>query len=53
VGVNISRAQVTELPDQKALNVFEVTVGHIEQLQRVLRNVGKVRGVLKVVRARA
>ncbi len=52
VGVNINRASVRELPDQKALNVFELTVQHIDQLQRVLRNVSKVRGVVKVVRAR-
>lgn len=53
VGVNISRASVSELPDRKALNVFEVTVQHIDQLQRMLRNVAKVRGVVKVARARA
>jgi GTP pyrophosphokinase len=53
VGVNITRATVRELPDQKSLNVFELTVQHIDQLQRVLRNVSKVRGVVKVARARA
>lgn len=52
VGANINRASVRELPDQKALNIFEVTVQHIDQLQRMLRNVSKVRGVVKVARAR-
>jgi GTP pyrophosphokinase len=52
-GVNISRAQVRSTPDRTALNTFEVMVGDIEALNRLMRNLGKVRGVLKVGRVRA
>jgi GTP pyrophosphokinase len=51
-GVNISRAQVRSIPDKKALNTFEVVVGSAAQLNRVIRLIGKVRGVMKVARAR-
>jgi GTP pyrophosphokinase len=52
VGVNISRAQVRSEPDKKALNHFEIVVSNVDQLNRVIRTVGKVRGVMKVARAR-
>jgi guanosine-3',5'-bis(diphosphate) 3'-pyrophosphohydrolase len=51
-GVNISRAQVHSVPDKKALNTFEVVVSSVDQLNRVIRSLGKVRGVMKVARAR-
>jgi len=51
-GVNISRAQVHSVPDKKAVNSFEVMVSHVDQLNRVMRSLGKVRGVMKVARAR-
>ena len=51
-GVNISRAQVRSVPDKKALNTFEVLVNSADQLNRVIRSLGKVRGVMKVARAR-
>ena len=51
-GVNISRAQVHSVPDNKALNQFEVVVSNVDQLNRVIRSLGKVRGVMKVARAR-
>jgi len=49
--VNIARAQVRTFPDQKALNTFEVMIKNSEQLQRVLRNISKVKGVYRAVRA--
>jgi GTP pyrophosphokinase len=52
-GVNISRAQVRSTPDRTALNTFEVMVADIEGLNRLIRNLGRVRGVLKVGRVRA
>ena len=52
VGVNISRAQVRSVPDKKAVNTFEVVVSSADQLNRVIRSLGKVRGVMKVARAR-
>ncbi len=51
-GVNISRAQVHSVPDKKAVNTFEVVVSSVDQLNRVIRSIGKVRGVIKVARAR-
>jgi len=51
-GVNISRAQMHSVPDKKAVNSFEVMVNHVDQLNRVIRSLGKVRGVMKVARAR-
>jgi GTP pyrophosphokinase len=50
--VNITRAHVRTFPDQKALNTFEVMIGNSEQLQRVLKNIAKVKGVYKALRAR-
>jgi GTP diphosphokinase / guanosine-3',5'-bis(diphosphate) 3'-diphosphatase len=52
-GVNITRAQVHSTPDRQALNSFEVMVGTADQLNRVIRNIGKLRGVLRVSRPRA
>ena len=52
-GVNITRAQVTTVPDRKALNTFEVMVNSIDTLNRVMRGLGKVKGVMRVQRLRA
>jgi GTP pyrophosphokinase len=49
-GINITSADVRTLPDKRALNVFEVMVASAEDLQRVMRNLGRVRGVVKVAR---
>lgn len=49
--VNIARAQIRTFPDQKALNTFEVMITNSDQLKRVLRNITKVKGVFKAVRA--
>jgi GTP pyrophosphokinase len=51
-GVNISRAQVRSVPDKKAVNRFEVMVSSADQLNHVIRSIGRVRGVMKVARAR-
>ncbi|HLY38449.1 MAG TPA: bifunctional (p)ppGpp synthetase/guanosine-3',5'-bis(diphosphate) 3'-pyrophosphohydrolase [Candidatus Binatia bacterium] len=51
-GINITRAQVHALGDRKAQNVFEVMVGSADELNRVMRNLGRVRGVMKVARVR-
>jgi GTP pyrophosphokinase len=52
VGVNISRAQVRSMPDKRAVNSFDLMVSSAEQLNRVMRAIGKVRGVMRVARAR-
>ncbi len=49
--VNIARAQIRTFPDQKALNTFEVMITNSDQLKRVLRNITKVKGVYKAIRA--
>ncbi len=52
-GTNIATARVHTLPDKKALNTFELMIGNVDELGRVLRNLGRVRGVIKVERVRA
>jgi len=52
VGVNISRAQVQSTPEKQALNSFEVVVGTADQLNKVIRAIGKLRGVIRVSRPR-
>jgi len=51
-GVNISGAQIRSVPEKKALNTFDVVVNSVDQLNRVIRAIGKVRGVMKVGRPR-
>jgi len=52
-GVNITGAQVRTVPDKRALNTFEVMVDNVDALNRVMRGLGKVKGVMKVSRVRA
>ena len=52
-GINISRAEVHTGIDKKAINVFEVMVDSVDALNRVMRGLGKVKGVMKVQRVRA
>ena len=49
-GLNIANANVRTLTDERALNVFEVLVSSSDDLQRVMRNLERVRGVVKVSR---
>jgi len=51
-GVNIANADVRTLPDQRALNVFEVMVPNSATLDQVMRNLSAIRGVVKVDRVR-
>jgi GTP pyrophosphokinase len=51
-GVNISRAHVQSTPDKQAVNSFEVMVTTADQLNRVIRAIGKLRGVVRVSRPR-
>ena len=51
-GVNISRAEVNSVGDRKAQNRFEVMVRSLDDLTHVMRNLGRVRGVMKVTRVR-
>jgi len=51
-GINIARAHVHAMGDHKAQNTFELMVNNAEELNRVMRNLGRVRGVMKVARVR-
>jgi GTP diphosphokinase / guanosine-3',5'-bis(diphosphate) 3'-diphosphatase len=51
-GINIARAEIHTLADRKAQNVFEIMVASADELNRVMRNLGRVRGVMKVARVR-
>ena len=50
VGLNIAGANVRTLSDRRALNVFEILVPSAADLRRVVRNLERVRGVVKVSR---
>ena len=49
-GLNIASANVRTLTDERALNMFEILVSSSDDLQRVMRNLERVRGVVKVSR---
>jgi GTP diphosphokinase / guanosine-3',5'-bis(diphosphate) 3'-diphosphatase len=49
-GLNISSADVRTLPDRRARDIFEIMVGSAGDLDRVIRSLNKVRGVVKVAR---
>jgi GTP pyrophosphokinase len=51
-GTNIARAQVHAAGDRQAANTFELMVTSLEELNAVMRNLGRVRGVIKVHRVR-
>jgi (p)ppGpp synthase/HD superfamily hydrolase len=51
-GLNISSADVRTLSDKRARDVFEVMIGNAKDLDRVMRNLNKVHGVIKVTRVK-
>ncbi|MGH7858622.1 MAG: RelA/SpoT family protein [Candidatus Binatia bacterium] len=51
-GINIARADVRTEGDQKAISGFHLMVRHADDLNRVMREIGKLRGVLRVSRVR-
>ena len=51
-GINIARADVRTSGDQQAISTFHLMVRTAEDLNRVMRNIGKLRGVLRVNRVR-
>ncbi|MDZ4676621.1 MAG: bifunctional (p)ppGpp synthetase/guanosine-3',5'-bis(diphosphate) 3'-pyrophosphohydrolase [Oligoflexia bacterium] len=52
-GVNIHTAQVRTTKDQKAISLFEVSVHDIAHLQKVMKELEKVKGVISVERMKA
>ncbi|HET6282886.1 MAG TPA: RelA/SpoT AH/RIS domain-containing protein, partial [Polyangia bacterium] len=49
-GVNISQAKCRTTEDGRAVNTFQVTVGHLDQLKTVLRSIQTIDGVLTATR---
>ena len=49
-GVNISQAKCRTTEDGRAVNTFQVTVGHLEQLKTVLRSLTSIEGVVSATR---
>jgi len=52
-GINITSARVHPAGERKAQNTFELMVGTLDELTRVIRSLERVRGVMKVERVRA
>jgi GTP diphosphokinase / guanosine-3',5'-bis(diphosphate) 3'-diphosphatase len=50
-GVNIKQAHCLTTDDQRAVNTFEVLVSNVDQLNRAMRNIQKIKGVYRVERA--
>ncbi|HVZ87645.1 MAG TPA: bifunctional (p)ppGpp synthetase/guanosine-3',5'-bis(diphosphate) 3'-pyrophosphohydrolase [Polyangia bacterium] len=49
-GVNISQAKCRTTEDGRAVNTFQVTVGHLDQLKTVLRSLETIQGVASATR---
>jgi GTP diphosphokinase / guanosine-3',5'-bis(diphosphate) 3'-diphosphatase len=52
-GINIARAEVRTGGDQQAVNTFDLMVKTADDLNRLLRSIGKIRGVLRVSRVQS
>ncbi len=50
--VNIISAQASAYPDRSAVGMYEVEIGHMAQLQKVMKSVQKIKGVRSVERVR-
>jgi GTP pyrophosphokinase len=51
-GVNIGAARVTTTPDHKAIQTFDVWVTDAETLNEVMKQIGRIKGILSVDRLR-
>jgi GTP diphosphokinase / guanosine-3',5'-bis(diphosphate) 3'-diphosphatase len=49
-GVNISQAKCRATEDGRAVNTFQVSVGHLDQLKTVLRSIAGIEGVVSATR---
>ena len=50
---NIINARIHTTPDKHAVNIFEIEVSNLEQLQRIIKSIEKVKGVIRIERMRA
>ena len=48
--MNISQAKCRTTEDGRAVNTFQVTVGHLDQLKTVLRSLLQIEGVVAATR---
>lgn len=48
--VNIVSAKAMSLPDRTATGIYEIEIGHMSQLQKVIRSIQKIKGVKSVER---
>jgi len=51
-GINIGAARVTTSADRKAVQTFDLRVSDVETLNAVMREIGRIRGVVTVERLR-
>src|SRR3954462_8703779 len=49
-GVNISQAKCKTTEDRRGINTFQVLVGHVDQLKKVIRAIQALDGVVQVSR---
>jgi len=49
-GVNISQAKCRATENNRAVNTFQVAVGHVDQLRTVIQAIQGIDGVLSVAR---
>jgi GTP pyrophosphokinase len=52
-GINIGAARVTTSSDQMAIQTFDLWVNDVEMLNSVMKQIGRIKGVLSVERLRA
>jgi GTP pyrophosphokinase len=51
-GINIGAARITTSPDQMAVQTFDLWVNDVKTLNSVMKEIGKIKGVLSVERVR-
>jgi GTP pyrophosphokinase len=49
---NISNARIRTTPDKQAVNIFEIEVNSVEHLQRIMKAIEKVKGIISIERMR-
>lgn len=49
---NIISAQAMTYPDRSAAGVYEIEIGHMSQLQKIMKSIQKIKGVKSVERVR-
>ncbi len=50
--INIISAQASAYPDRSAAGMYEVEIGHMSQLQKLMKSIQKIKGVRSVERLR-